>query len=613
MALNIGRFNVSKKNRNGSVIYSTGAKTNLTNGLTSGGDLSSPMTMTKHKIFGLDGNYAEKDINGDAIIEGSLTVQGNLNVKALQIENAFIASLTSNTVNTKTLYANSAQLKEFFSDKGNITNLTADTINANDIVSKSIEVDELTAKSAHFFELIIDQLRSSQGQVILSAANLRVDYLKTLDDGTYRLCQLKDDGKRKIDNQFMVGDQVICQKFNVREGVSYNVSNKYYWALVTNTGNINYEGTDYIFIDLDKTTYDGYLNPDIGDELAQLGYRGTAGDMSKRQCAIILSAYNSPDRNVKAPSIVQYKGINSFTLDGCIMNQLAANGNIFKGDFYTSAGTDITSILDGNDDRYNEYKAQLEALQALYNALKGTVDDLDGGDYQALIDELTSLKNKVDGNSDSITELIASYSSLSNTVTGLSSTVVSIQKAIEEGESVEALAARVSTLENGVNGLKSEVLGLRTDIDKNTNDITGLTASVSTLTNDYTGLTATVTTIQQGLDTVSGDTAQLKIKADEISSKVTNYTSINLLSGLGSGTGWVYNKAETNNLILNHRVYKFVDTNDSYIRTPPVMLNTNTTYTKDQFCSLLEINCSSNLNIKNIRIKGQLCLLETEY
>ena len=227
-------------------------------------------------------------------------------------------------------------------------------IDCNAIYSNDISTEYLTVtKQAHFFNLTIDEIKSVGGQIILSAANATIDRVD-LQGGQYILSWKKDDGEEKgISNQFKRLDQVICQTFNQTD-LNGTVENKYYWGLVTTAGEgtfvengVEYE-CNYIALSPATGEFDGSSVPAKGDKICQLGYRGT--DDNARQSAIILSAYQSPDPNVTAPSIVQYAGINSFSLDGCIVNQMSPTENVFTGNFrVVNNGTtsDVVDLIQG--------------------------------------------------------------------------------------------------------------------------------------------------------------------------------------------------------------------------------------------------------------------------
>lgn len=134
--------------------------------------------------------------------------------------------------------------------------------------------------SMHVFELIIDKLRSVGGTVILSAASATLDKV-VFADNIYKCYWRKEDPDRQkaISNDFRTNDQVICQQFNAQTGVTHNFSNKYYWRVVSGYGEenteINGQTVSCNFILLSNTQKDGDGVPEAGDEIMQLGYRGT--------------------------------------------------------------------------------------------------------------------------------------------------------------------------------------------------------------------------------------------------------------------------------------------------------------------------------------------------
>lgn len=116
----------------------------------------------------------------------------------------------------------------------------------------------------------------------------------------YRCYFLADDGEKAIENRFRVGNLVRSQSFNIKSGVYENVSNHYWWRLVTAVGDN--------WIEVSETHCDeGSDIPAVGDVMVQLG------DISDTdfQAAVVLSAYGDG-----APSLTFYHGINSYSLSG---------------------------------------------------------------------------------------------------------------------------------------------------------------------------------------------------------------------------------------------------------------------------------------------------------
>lgn len=106
------------------------------------------------------------------------------------------------------------------------------------------------------------------------------------------------------------------------------------------------DGEDYHYIAISKDEVDGVLAPEVGDEIAMLGYRGT--DDANRQSAIYLAAYNSVDSTLQAPLFCHYKGINDFNLSNHKYTWFAANGNQIRGNVLIESGQSVTDYIDEN-------------------------------------------------------------------------------------------------------------------------------------------------------------------------------------------------------------------------------------------------------------------------
>lgn len=161
-------------------------------------------------------------------------------------------------------------------------------------------VDRLYVKiKAVFDELEVKKKTYVGGEQILSPAGMKCVRVEELDE-SYRCFFLSEVDGITINNEFTVGTLALSQEFNIKEGTSHNVSNRYYWREVTGVG------SDYI--DLSKTNVDKDSDvPAAGDDIIGLGH---LTDIT-RQAAIILSSVNET-----SPSITFYQGINTFSLAG---------------------------------------------------------------------------------------------------------------------------------------------------------------------------------------------------------------------------------------------------------------------------------------------------------
>ena len=321
----------------------------------------------------IKGNSAEItnniEVGGKGSFDSDLTVKGISKLKDVTSNNISNAD----TIRTKNLesYGNST-LNDVTSN--NITN--SDTIK-----TKNLEV----TGSAHFFELIIDKVKAAGGAVLFTPANgFKVDIVESVTDG-YKLYWQADDGNgNQADNMWKVNDQALCMSFNqAKEGTNHNISNKYYWSLVTAVSDTNQpvsiEEKKYHYIVISTVTKDGTVNPEIGDTIAMLGYRGT--DDKKRQSAIYISAYTSLDKGLTAPLLAQYQGINDFNLESHRKSYFDAIGAKFIGEFEATDGQNIIDIINNKIaeseasiklDTKNIVLSVSEKTKERRNLLKGT-------------------------------------------------------------------------------------------------------------------------------------------------------------------------------------------------------------------------------------------------
>lgn len=277
----------------------------------------------------------------DGAIEGTdIKANGNLDVTGASTMNGV-------TVNGDAAFNKSIEVK----GQSKLNDVSSNNItNSDTIKTKNLEV----TGSAHFFELIIDKIKAAGGAVLFTPANgFKVDIVESVTDG-YKLYWQADDGSgNQADNMWKVNDQAICMSFNqAKEGTNHNISNKYYWSLVTAVSDTNQpvsiEEKKYHYIVISTVTKDGTVNPEIGDTIAMLGYRGT--DDKKRQSAIYISAYTSLDKGLTAPLLAQYQGINDFNLESHRKSYFDAVGAKFVGNFEVSNGQTIEDYINNKID-----------------------------------------------------------------------------------------------------------------------------------------------------------------------------------------------------------------------------------------------------------------------
>ena len=258
-------------------------------------------------------------------------------------------TFTGNSASITTINGTTANISTINSN--NITN--TGTINSNNITNtdtiktKNLEV----TGSSHFFELIIDKIKSAGGSIMLTPADgFEVEKIKSMANNITLYWRCQDGNGKQRDNMWKVNDQALCMSFNqATVGTSHNVNNKYYWCLVTdvsdNNNPIEIDGELYNYIRISRFDAVGVVKPEIGDSIVMCGYRGT--DDIARQSAIYMSAYSSLDKGLTAPVFAQYQGINDFDLESHRKSYYDANSAKFIGDFEVSNGQNLIDLIDG--------------------------------------------------------------------------------------------------------------------------------------------------------------------------------------------------------------------------------------------------------------------------
>ena len=115
-------------------------------------------------------------------------------------------------------------------------------------------IDYLVARVKAFFaQLEIRRVSYSGGTTIFSNAGSTIAKVVALNNDNqvvaYKCYAVADDGTTKTKNWWHVGMMALCQTFNVKAGVSNNVSNRYYWRLVVDVGQETLEdGKTYDYV-----------------------------------------------------------------------------------------------------------------------------------------------------------------------------------------------------------------------------------------------------------------------------------------------------------------------------------------------------------------------------
>lgn len=289
--------------------------------------------------------------------------------------------------------------------------------NYSDSEDSYLEVDRLLVrKAAEFVKLVIRELQSVGGEVVLSPASMKISKVDFLKKGTllpeygptplrydvYRCSFLTKRGDEEITNPFAVNDLVRCQTFNIKEGTTANAKNKYYWRRVMLVG------TDYIdILALSGGNY-GDSQPGVGDELVQMG---NTTDVA-RQSVLYLSAYGSD-----SPSIKLYKGVNDYTLDGKEIFVVS------RDEIYALASMFKLKVKDGDTTK----ETTLAEIVANVDGLTSTVD----ANKQETDGQIGKINTTLTQNAESITSLAQKQTNTENKVSKIEQTTDKISLQVE--------------------------------------------------------------------------------------------------------------------------------------------------------------------------------------
>ena len=217
------------------------------------------------------------------------------------------------------------------------------------------EVDKLEVRQkATFAELEYIRLAFTTGDVGYTSAGGRIAFVKKTGN-VFRCYFLADDGKKRVSNEWRMGDQAMCKTANLLSRTTKQASNRYYWRLVVNMGEETVSGKLYYFIDLSdiKGSLDLIID---GKKYACVGYdTSTENDVPQAEDDIIqLGSQTDPDRQyayilyVSEGRRVDYAGINDFNLTTHIVNEFSPRGTTIRSDSFkivSGAGTGTSSPI----------------------------------------------------------------------------------------------------------------------------------------------------------------------------------------------------------------------------------------------------------------------------
>lgn len=214
---------------------------------------------------------------------------------------------------------------------------------------------------AIFEELAIKKNSTIGGKEIISPAGgvaaYKVDEVtvtyKDVSQKAYRCYFLAEQDGDKIDNDFVVEDQVRSESFNLNAGKYHKTGNHFFWRLVIGIDEepVEFDGKKYHYIDLSETDCaTGSDVPMKGDVLSQCGNRSDP----MRQSCLVFSAVDT-----YSPSVTLYHGVNGYTFNNKEYVDYGVNHSTGKAFFHVYGdmyfGDRPTSANNYEGDSYVKY------------------------------------------------------------------------------------------------------------------------------------------------------------------------------------------------------------------------------------------------------------------
>jgi len=317
-----------------------------------------------------------------------------------------------------------------------------------------LEVDRLLVrKAAEFVKLVIRELQSVGGEIVLSPAAMKVSNVVYFAKGTvlpeyngsalrydvYRCYFSQKKGDEEIENQFAVGDLVRCQTFNVKKGVNENVKNRYYWRKVYKVG------ADFIDVLADFCDTGSDI-PQAGDELVQMG---NVSDTA-RQSVVVLSAYGAD-----APSFKMYYGVDSYSLENRDVFVLSRQEMFAIADKFRFVTRNANGEIESTQS-FAELVMSVDGLRTTVNRNKSEVDGQItkmGSQITQTANNITALTKQQTVMGDKISKIEQSTEKISlqvETTTNLKNCIVG--SALRPWDDIVKIAAGLSQAVNIVNG-----------------------------------------------------------------------------------------------------------------------------------------------------------------
>ena len=171
---------------------------------------------------------------------------------------------------------------------------------------------------AIFHELEVRKLSAIGGDVALSPSSSKIEEVVKVKNG-WR-CYIKtDDGTTNTFNGWHEGDQAKCQTMNIREGLTKNTANRYYWRCVSEVAEQTEKERACIVLS-DENGYkepNGTDAPKAGDVVVLCGHNANYDRLHGVDPELNRNRMNFMQLTTSGdmPTIEVYRGVSDFVLD----------------------------------------------------------------------------------------------------------------------------------------------------------------------------------------------------------------------------------------------------------------------------------------------------------
>lgn len=377
-----------------------------------------------------------------------------------------------------------------------------------------IRVEEVSAEH--------EELYDSAGNPLVDSLNDPLFARKEGGEKAYRCYFKQEEDGKEIVNEFAVDDLAQCREFNVKENVSQQVSNQYYWRRVI------YVGEDYIDLSIDDCDPISMV-PKAGDTIVTIGNKTDVN----RQHVVFLSSYDED-----APCIKLYSGINSYSMLNKEVTVISPNAdkNMFTGQVVIKPGSTGFENLDDAPDmglieqEIQEAKDAAEAAKGEIRDVQESVGDLkgyvDGAFSDGIISEseAASIEKYINIVNNEQQQALATYNGLYNNsyLEGSAKTSLSNAK-VALFSAIDALINAISTaIADGkaTSGEKSDVDSKYATFTSNYNNFYAAVEAANKSIQDK--LKGYSDNAQKAADEANNNASQAMEDANEAKEAVTN-------------------------------------------------------------------------------------------